>query len=97
VEVGSEKYDAIANSNIIKSLQNAFGVEDLSKADLSAEAKEYIASLGLTEAEIAALMNNLGADAELTPPTGDTVMKMVAVMLVALAGTVALVHKRKEI
>ena len=97
VEVGSEKYDAIANSNIIKSLQNAFGVEDLSKADLSAEAKEYIASLGLTEAEIAALMNNLSADAELVPPTGDTVMKMVAVMLVALAGTVALVHKRKEI
>jgi hypothetical protein len=97
VEVGSEKYDAIANSNIIKSLQNAFGVEDLSKADLSAEAKEYIASLGLTEAEIAALMNNLGTDAELVPPTGDTVMKLVAVMLVALAGTVALVHKRKDI
>ena len=97
VEVGSEKYDAIANSNIIKSLQNAFGVEDLSKADLSAEAKEYIASLGLTEAEIAALMNNLGTDAELVPPTGDTVMKLVVVMLVALAGTVALVHKRKDI
>ena len=97
VEVGSEKYDAIAGSNIIKSLQNAFGVEDLSKADLSAEAKEYIASLGLTEAEIAALMNNLGTDAELVPPTGDTVMKVVAVMLVTLAGTVALVHKRKDI
>ena len=97
VEVGSEKYNAIAGSNIIKSLQNAFGVEDLSKADLAAEAKEYIASLGLTEAEIAALMNNLGADAELVPPTGDTVMKVVAVMLVALAGTVALLPKRKEI
>ncbi len=98
VEEGTEKYAAIANSNIIKSLQNAFGVEDLSKADLAAEAKEYIASLGLTEAEINALMNNLGADApEQVPPTGDIVMKVVSVMLVALAGTVALLPKRKEI
>ena len=97
VEVGSEKYNAIANSNIIKSLQNAFGVEDLSKADLAAEAKEYVLSLGLTEAEVAALMTNLGADAgEPVPPTGDAVMQTVAVMLVAMAATVALLPKRKE-
>ena len=97
VEVGSEKYNAIASSNIIKSLQNAFGVEDLSKADLAAEAKEYIASLGLTEAEITALMNNLGADADLIPPTGDLmIVQAAAMMLLSLTGTVALVSKRKE-
>ena len=97
VEAGSEKYNAIASSNIIKSLQNAFGVEDLSKADLAAEAKEYIASLGLTEAEITALMNNLGADAELVPPTGDLmIVQAAAMMLLSLTGTVALVSKRKE-
>ena len=97
VEAGSEKYNAIASSNIIKSLQNAFGVEDLSKADLAAEAKEYIASLGLTEAEITALMNNLGADADLIPPTGDLmIVQAAAMMLLSLTGTVALVSKRKE-
>ena len=62
VEPGTEKYTAIANSNIIKSLQNAFGVEDLSKADLAVEAVEYISSLGLTDAEIAQLVLNLGAE-----------------------------------
>lgn len=94
VEAGTEKYDAIANSNIIKSLESAFGVEDLSKADLAAEAKEYVASLGLTEDEIASLMSNLGAD---VPPTGDAIMQTVAVMLLALAGTVALLRKRKTV
>ncbi len=95
VEAGTEKYDAIANSNIIKSLEKAFGVEDLSAADLQVEAKEYILSLGLTEAELSSLMLNLSDNA---PITGDMpVMDVTAVMLLALVGTVALVHKRKEI
>ena len=59
VEPGTEKYNAIASSNIIKSLQTAFGIEDLYAADLAAEAAEYIAAIGLTEAEIAALKANL--------------------------------------
>ncbi len=59
VENETEKYNAIAESNIIKTLQNAFGVEDLPKADLAAEAAEYLAQIGLTEAEIAALKANL--------------------------------------
>ena len=98
VELGTEKYDAIANSNIIKSLQNAFGVQDLKRADLAAEAKEYVASLGLTDAEIASLMANLGADVPQGPAnTGDLVLvQSVVVMLLSLTGTVALVHKRKE-
>ena len=73
VEKGSEKYDAIANSNIVKSLESAFGVEDLSKADLAKEAEEYIKSLGLTDDEIAALKANIGpAPSDPTNPgTGD--------------------------
>ncbi len=59
IEPGTEKYEAIANSNIVKSLCSAFGVEDLSAADLAAEAAAYIAEIGLTEAEIAALKTNL--------------------------------------
>ena len=69
----------------------------LSKADLAAEAKEYVLSLGLTEAEVAALMTNLGADVgEPVPPTGDPIMQISAVMMLALAATVAILPKRKE-
>lgn len=60
VKPGSEKYDAIAESNIIKSLKLAFGVENLESANLAAEAEEYLASIGLTADEIAKLKGNLG-------------------------------------
>ena len=59
VEPGTDKYDAIAESNIIKSLSKAFGAEDLKTTDLSAEAEEYIRSLGLTDGQIASLRKNL--------------------------------------
>ena len=62
VEKGGEKYTAIAQSNIIKSLQQAFGVTDLTAADLKAEAKEYLASIGLNEEEIGKLTTNLMGD-----------------------------------
>jgi 2',3'-cyclic-nucleotide 2'-phosphodiesterase (5'-nucleotidase family) len=62
VEKGSEKYQAIADSNIVKTLKNAFGVDDLTKADLSAEAKGYLKEIGMTDSEINALMVNLGYD-----------------------------------
>lgn len=59
VEEGSEKYQAIADSNIVKSLTAAFVVSDLKSADLKAEAEDYFAEIGLTEAEISALRRNL--------------------------------------
>ena len=61
VEPGTEKYAAIAGSNIIKSLQAAFGVTDLTTADLKAEAAEYLKAIGLTDGEIAALAANLSS------------------------------------
>jgi len=59
IEPGTDKYTAIANSNIIKSLAAAFEVEDLAKADLAAGARAYIKSIGLTDAQIDALLANL--------------------------------------
>lgn len=54
-----ERYNIIANSNIVKSLQDAFGVSDIRTADLAAEAEEYIREMGLTDEEINKLKANL--------------------------------------
>ena len=70
--VADNKYDAIAGSNIIKILCDAFALTDtsglglsnaelLAQADLVAEATEYIQSLGLTDAEIEQLKQNLSS------------------------------------
>lgn len=60
VEKGSEQYEAVVNSNIIKALQTAFGVEDITSADLAAEAEEYLKTdLGLSDDEITALREKL--------------------------------------
>ena len=71
VEPGTDKYEAIAASNIIKSLEKAFGVEDLKTADLKAEAEEYIKEIGLSDDEIAALRANLGRSGEAFAPFSD--------------------------
>jgi len=108
VEPGTEKYEAIANSNIIKSLQKAFDVEDLSKADLAAEAKAYVKSLGLSDNEIQNLMVNLGMEVadeggsdsdDTSPDTGDEtnltlVIVLGVVALAGIAGVVVLMKKR---
>jgi protein tyrosine/serine phosphatase len=62
VEKGSEKYDAVVNSNIIKTLNANFKVDDVYKADLVAEAEAFfMQNVGLTEDEVAALKAKLGA------------------------------------
>ena len=79
VEPGTEKYTAIAESNIIKSLQAAFGVTDLAAADLQAEATEYLKAIGLTDDEIADLSANLSgetADETYTVSKGDSLWKI---------------------
>ncbi len=96
VEAGSEKYNAIAESNIIRSLCIAFGVDDISKADLQKEASEYLISIGLSESELDSLRSNLSKDA----PSSNTELYMiigicvVSVVVVAV-GTIILVRKRK--
>lgn len=59
VEPGTEQYQAIANSNIRKSLCAAFGLETLEGADLRACAEAYLAGIGLTPEEISAVRANL--------------------------------------
>ncbi len=63
VEKGSEKYEAVVNSNIIKTLNATFKVDDVYKADLSAEAEEFMTeNLGLSSDEVTALKNKLGTE-----------------------------------
>ncbi|MBQ8536158.1 MAG: tyrosine-protein phosphatase [Clostridia bacterium] len=60
VAQGSEQYKVIASSNIEKSLAAAFEVEDIYTVDLAQEAAAYLTdTLGLTEAEVTQLKNNL--------------------------------------
>ena len=79
VEPGTEKYDAIAGSNIIKTLKSAFQVEDLEQADLQKEAEEYILQIGLTKQELKQLKSNLGIRQEI--PTA-LIVTMVGAVLV---------------
>lgn len=61
LEKGTEKYDAVVNSNIVKTLAAAFGVADIYTADLAAEAAEFLSvELGLAQEEISALKMKLG-------------------------------------
>ncbi len=59
VEKGTRKYDAIANSNIVESLQQAFNVDSLETSDLVKEAEEYLRDIGLNSFEIYLLKSNL--------------------------------------
>ena len=105
VERGSEKYTAIAESNIIKTLQAAFGVADLTTADLQQGAKDYMKAIGLTDGEIAALMANLGyvaPPAPVTPTTPDTpatgdsgVVLYICLAAAALTGGVYVARKKE--
>lgn len=61
VEAGSEKYNAIVNNNLIKVLNETFKVDDVYKANLSAEAEAFLMEdAGLTADEVDALKAKLG-------------------------------------
>lgn len=59
VEKGTEKYNAILSSNIVKTLQTAFGVNDFWTADLEKGAENYLKTIGLISSEINTLKANL--------------------------------------
>ena len=62
VEKGTEKYNAVVNSNIIPTLKTIFGVADIYTADLEAEAEAYfMEDLGLSVEEVAELKVELGS------------------------------------
>ena len=60
VQPGTEQYDVIAASNIQKSLATAFGMESIFDGNLKAAAEAYLAEIGLSAEEIAAVQANLG-------------------------------------
>lgn len=63
VEQGSEKYDAVVNSNIVGMLKEAFRVEDVRQADLAAEAEAFLMEdLGLSAQEVGLIRARLGME-----------------------------------
>ena len=61
VEVGSQKYEAILNRNLIEMLNKNFQVDDVYQADLAAEAQAFLTEeVGLSEDEVTALKAKLG-------------------------------------
>lgn len=59
VQPGTAQYDAVLNSNILKSLATAFGVDSLDGLDLQNAAEQFLLAAGMTDAEIAALKAKL--------------------------------------
>lgn len=96
VEKGSEKYNSILNANIVKSLSDAFGADDLSSADLAKEAKEYILSLGLTEKEVENLIINLSKDYIETPKTNDDTNLIIWSSLMFMSLSALLINKKRK-
>lgn len=61
LEKGTEKYDAVVNSNIVKTLATAFDVKDIFAADLAAEAEAFVMEeLGLSQDEVNLLKAKFG-------------------------------------
>lgn len=59
---GTEQYDVIAASNIQKSLAAAFGMTSIFEGDLQAAAAAYLAEIGVSAEDIAAVKAKLSAD-----------------------------------
>jgi hypothetical protein len=59
--VGSQKYEAVLNRNLIEMLNKNFQVDDVYQADLAAEAQAFLTEeVGLSEDEVTALKAKLG-------------------------------------
>lgn len=54
-----DRYETIAQGNIVKILKEVFQTEDIETADLSACAEAYFREIGLTQEEISALRDHL--------------------------------------
>ncbi len=61
VGLDDSAYPIILKNNLNKTLCALFGVEDLSTADLKAEASEYLLSTGLSQEDLDALSSKIGA------------------------------------
>ena len=59
VKPDGDRYQAIANSNIKKSLATAFGISDIADADLAACAEQFLLNIGVSAEDIAKVKENL--------------------------------------
>ncbi len=89
IEKNSEKYNSIANNNIVKSLKIAFDVDDLSSVNLEIEAEEYIKSIGLSDSEIKQLKENLRKK--------DNNIIIIVIMIIVISALAALLIIRKKV
>ena len=62
VKQDDEMYTKIAESNIMKTLSAAFGVDSLDGVDLKKAAAEYLGGIGLSKDTVSLLREKLGAD-----------------------------------
>ena len=60
ITADDDRYETIVGENIDATLRTMYKTDDLTGADLAAEAEEYCREIGLTDDEIAALKTNLG-------------------------------------
>ena len=61
IKTDEARYNSVRNSTVVTLLQNAFHTSDLQNADLAACAEAYLAEIGLSAEEIAAVKANLAA------------------------------------
>ena len=59
ITADDDRYETIVGGNIDATLRTMYKTDDLTGADLAAEAEEYCREIGLTDDEIAALKTNL--------------------------------------
>ncbi len=62
IEPGTEQYQKTAESNLLKTLAEAFHTESLDDVDLAESAEAYLAEIGMTADEIKALKEKLSTD-----------------------------------
>ena len=61
VKPGTEQYDTVVRASIQQMLCASFGIEDLENADLSACAKNYLKSIGLSDDTVSEIIGKLSA------------------------------------
>lgn len=92
-----DRYETIVSENIDAVLRTMYKTDDLSGADLAAEAEEYCREIGLTDDEIAALKTNLdGGQAAGKEKAAHTAFAVFIAALFAGIAAAAVFRRRKS-
>ena len=96
ITADDDRYETIVSGNIEATLKTMYKTDDLSGADLAAEAEEYCREIGLTDSEIAALKANLGGTAAAEEKKTDYTSLAVFMTALAVGLIAAGVFRRKR-